>query len=588
MNFIRPILLALSLGLPFAGHAATDARYVPPDAGLNNVREKFGAKGDGVTDDTAAIQRAIDSTPRHQTLWLPAGTYLVSTTLTAKNGVGPYVTLRGEGAGKTVIRLKDGAKGFANPAAPAAVLVVGNKGNMAHGNYLFDLTINTGKGNPGAIALDYNTSNYGSVVDVDLISGDGQGAIGLALTREVGPGLIRRVTVRGFDVGIKATGALYGIALEHCRLENQNQVGLWNDGNVLAVRKLTSVNKVPAIRSKGTLLVLVDSELTGGDAGGDGIEAAGAALIRNVKVAGYKDAGVVEEKLVGPARSLFGAAGKTLNLPVVESPEYHDADPAHWANVASFHQGAGKIKAAAVQAAIDSGKPVVYFPAGRKYNMDETVIVRGNVRRIIGYGNELNGFTTNFRCENNEHPVIIEGFKAVGVVEVVGKQPVALQYLPNPTVKMIGEGRTVCLDDVVSSALKIGKGQRVYARQFNIELPGPEPMVTNDGGLFWALLCKTEFGNTVLKAGNGSQSELLGGLFYVCQGFGATGKVPAIILDNAAFSGSWFDICFADQNIYDTEVRETAGKETKELTRRDLGNGTWMVMPLYVGGRRMQ
>ncbi len=52
----------------------------PPDAGIVNVKV-FGAKGDGKTDDTAAIQNVIKSLKAHQTLYFPNGTYLVSSTL---------------------------------------------------------------------------------------------------------------------------------------------------------------------------------------------------------------------------------------------------------------------------------------------------------------------------------------------------------------------------------------------------------------------------------------------------------------------------------------------------------------------------
>jgi len=52
----------------------------PADAGVRNVKSEFGAKGDGITDDTAAIQKAFDS--GKSTVYFPHGTYILRKPIT--------------------------------------------------------------------------------------------------------------------------------------------------------------------------------------------------------------------------------------------------------------------------------------------------------------------------------------------------------------------------------------------------------------------------------------------------------------------------------------------------------------------------
>ncbi len=92
-----PFFLALAVGLLWLALACgaqsqsvefyeTGEEFAGPFPSWKNVKTDYGAKGDGVTDDTAAIQSAIDdlrnvSGNAWSTLYFPAGTYRIEKTL---------------------------------------------------------------------------------------------------------------------------------------------------------------------------------------------------------------------------------------------------------------------------------------------------------------------------------------------------------------------------------------------------------------------------------------------------------------------------------------------------------------------------
>lgn len=75
---------------------------IPDPAVTKNVKTDYGAKGDGIADDTAAFKNAIANMPTPGVLFIPAGTYRINDELRITKSI----VLRGEGPGQTRLVFK--------------------------------------------------------------------------------------------------------------------------------------------------------------------------------------------------------------------------------------------------------------------------------------------------------------------------------------------------------------------------------------------------------------------------------------------------------------------------------------------------
>lgn len=163
------------------GHTATEAnlvpidrlptrkpsaiRSLPPVAQWANARE-LGVVGDGETNDTAALQRAIDT---HRTVYLPLGVYKVTDTIRLR----PDSVLVALHPSLTQIALEDNTPAYQGVGAPKALLQSAEGGDaIVSGVGLF-----TGGINPRATALLWSAGENSLVDDVRFEGGHGGPAL---------------------------------------------------------------------------------------------------------------------------------------------------------------------------------------------------------------------------------------------------------------------------------------------------------------------------------------------------------------------------------------------------------------------------
>ena len=191
----------------------------------------FGAKGDGISDDTLSIQAAINhNRGAHHALspaivYFPPGEYLVSDTIITYM----YTELRGCSTIRPTLRLAPSSPGFQNTSALRPV-IASNAGydrnlsvpfewwdNSLMSNYMFymhihQINVDRGPGNPGAVGIYWCVAQQTSLRDLSIAVGGGYSGIDICQIPNYDPqpgggsgggGTIEDISISGGEYAVR-------------------------------------------------------------------------------------------------------------------------------------------------------------------------------------------------------------------------------------------------------------------------------------------------------------------------------------------------------------------------------------------------
>lgn len=317
--------------------------------------------------------------PLSKIIYFPNGTYLVSDTVTYTfdNLFAPQTSwykcelcrnihILGEDKESTIIRLADNAEGFEKgnkkPVLSFNKVSTEDKEttNCAMMNTLEDITVDCGCGNPGAIGVLYASSNCGRIENVDIKADSGLYGIDFDYGSE---GCVYDIRISGFDYGMRTT-LTSPLILDRIDFSgNRIAAILTKDGNI-NTRNIVW-GDIPAF-----------SFLTG---------SCGRYYVQNdVEFVGDRSGNYIFIEKKNPL---------VASESVPENPRSTNSED--WVCIDDFGAvGDGVTDCTyAIQAAMDSGKPIIIFGEGN-YLINRTIKVPATVKTIdFMYGSVIPGYS---------------------------------------------------------------------------------------------------------------------------------------------------------------------------------------------------
>lgn len=218
----------------------------------------FGALGDGSTDDTLALQRAIDQVfPKtyyttvgvRRKLHIPAGTYIISDLLT----VPPYAHIEGDGPLSTIIKQTDSVADAVIKVRDSKEQLDGDMGTSAADLpfqiYINNLTLENNEDNHCAVIdssedITFSRVRFKGVITSPLTSGADKA--GVYIIDTVGPTenvLLDQCEFANISYGVRLVGDIGSVTVNQSTFDNLYQ-GVNVQANVSSPRSLRITNSV--------------------------------------------------------------------------------------------------------------------------------------------------------------------------------------------------------------------------------------------------------------------------------------------------------------------------------------------------------
>lgn len=179
---------------PATAQVPPDGYVKPTDVRLQTGNVRYhGAAGDGISDDTKAIQAAIDAS---HLVYFPAGTYKCLSSLVLRNGTHLLGEARGQGAESgNVVRIDSRVVGLSGN--PAAIRINAGAVHLGVGITIENIWIS-------GVAADSPDYGYAAFPSYGIYAGTQTNGL-----------LVRNATVTGFTVNVALVDATH-CKIDHC------------------------------------------------------------------------------------------------------------------------------------------------------------------------------------------------------------------------------------------------------------------------------------------------------------------------------------------------------------------------------------